>query len=162
MTISRTHLRNEFPRGWWRSPRWWFAGALEAASKAVVTMAPMLLIHKTAYAVRHRRSPIELARIDGEGFVYGFVSHLALISLLVLVTFAQPGMLPMLLGLGAYLLVNAAVAGTVVVVLAISRWHERADWSAIDFIDKHGAVGRPPETPAEYEADRLKCFLAGK
>ncbi len=155
-------FRDDFPRGWWHSPRWWFVSTTEALDKAILIIAPALLVHRAMFAVRHRRDPAKLARLDGEGFSFGLLAGVGMVAMLLMTTAGQPVVVWFLVGMGAFLILNVLVAGTVCAVLVVSRIRERPDWAAIDFVAKHGAPQRPPETPKEYAAEEMKVFLAGR
>lgn len=116
--------RAEFPKGWWRSAHWWGAAIKRDFAALVVIAAPALLPNKAVQAVRHRRDPKRLAQINGEGFAYGFFGAVWVIVMLIWVTAGRAEMLPLMLGLGCFSILNAVVAGTVVGVL-IASWIRR-------------------------------------
>jgi hypothetical protein len=120
-----SQARADFPTGWWRSWRWWGSAIKRDATEALLVIAPALLPHRAVFAVRNRRDPEQLSRLDGEGFVYGFGGALALIAMLVWTTTGSNGPLPFRLGLGGFLVLNAAVSGTVVAVLIAARLRHR-------------------------------------
>lgn len=158
---SRTRLRQDFPQGWWHSPRWWGGAVKQDAGMLLTTFAPGLLLHKAVFAVKHRASPVKLARINIEAFVYGLVASIAVLGVLVWSLAGQPDSLPVLTGLGGFQLLNILVAGTVVAVVTVSRIRERAAWSAIGFVERNQAGDQqPPQTPREYEAERMKALIA--
>ncbi|GAB3245285.1 hypothetical protein [Arthrobacter pigmenti] len=161
MSKSIRQLHNDFPRYWWRSAGWWRAAAKQDATAVLTLIAPVLLTHKAVFAVRHRRNPVQLSRINGESFAYGVAGSIALLVMLAWTSAGRAGMFPLVLGMGSVLTLNVLVSGTVVAVLAGSRARERPDWSAIDFVERNGAHGRPPETPDEDEAERMKVLLTG-
>lgn len=113
-------MRTDLPKGWWRSARWWGSTAVNGVASGLMIVAPVLLLHQAVHAVRHRRDPAKLARLNGEGFSYGLVASGVLVVALVWTTAGIPEFLPLLLGMGAFLVLNVAVAGTVVCVLAAS------------------------------------------
>ena len=121
----RAQARADFPTGWWRSCRWWGSAIKKDATAALLLVASALLPHRAVFAVRNRRDPEQLSRLDGEGFVYGFVGALALIAILVWTTSGSNELLPFRLGLGGFLVLNAAVSGTVVAVLIAARLRRR-------------------------------------
>lgn len=123
----RAQARADFPTGWWRSWRWWGSAIKKDATAALLVIAPALLPHRAVFAVHNRRDPEQLSRLDGEGLVYGFVGALALIAMLVWTTAGSNELLPFRLGLGGFLVLNAAVSGTVVVVLVATRLRRRKE-----------------------------------
>lgn len=145
----RSQLRNDFPKHWWRSARWWGGVIKEDATALIVVVAPVLLPHKAVQAVRYRRDPAHLARFNGEGFTYGLVGSVGVIAMLTWVTAGRAEMLPLLVGLGSFLALNALVSGTVVGVLATSLIRERC----VNVPD------RPSEAPDEHESDRTEALL---
>lgn len=156
----RQSFRDDFPRGWWRNPRWWSADLKKFAGMAITTVAPVLLAHKALYAVRHCQDPVKLSRINGEAWTYGFLAGVWGLLMAIVTTVGQAGMLPFLLGMGSFLLLNVAVAGAVVSVLAASRIRSRVEWKGLDYVKAHSAPDdRPPYTVEEYEAARLKSLL---
>lgn len=116
----RDQMKTDLPKGWWRSARWWGSTAVNGVVSGLMIVAPALLLNQAVYAVRHRRDRAKLARLNGEGFSYGLVASVVLVAALVWSTAGIPEFLPILLGMGAFLALNAAVAGTVVGVLAAS------------------------------------------
>lgn len=123
----RAQARADFPTGWWRSWRWWGSAIKKDATAALLVVAPALLPHCAVFAVRNRRDPKQLSRLDGEGFVYGFVGALALIAMLVWTTTGSNELLPLQLGMGGFLALNAAASGTVVAVLIAARLRRRKE-----------------------------------
>lgn len=123
----RSQARADFPTGWWRSWRWWGSAIKKDATAALLVVAPALLPHRVVFALRHRRCPGQLARVEGEGFVYGFVGALVLIVMLMWTTVGSTELLPLRLGLGGFLALNAAASGTVVAVLVAARLRRRKE-----------------------------------
>lgn len=129
----RDQMRTDLPKGWWRSARWWGSTAVNGVVSGLMIVAPVLLLHQAVYAVRYRRDGEKLARLNGEGFSYGLVASVVLVAALVWTTAGIPEFLPLLLGIGAFLVLNAAVAGTVVGVLAASGiGRRRADGERVE------------------------------
>ena len=158
---TRTRLRQDFPQGWWHSPRWWGGAVKQDVGMVLTTFAPVLLLHKAVFAVRHRASPVKLARINIEAFTYGLVACMVVLGVTVWALAGQSSSLPVLLGLGGFQLLNVLVAGTVVTVVAISRIRERAAWSAIDFVERnHAGSEQAPQTPRKYAAEPMKALIA--
>ncbi|MGR8007534.1 hypothetical protein [Streptomyces hypolithicus] len=66
-----SRLRGEFPRGWWRSARWWITGIRELALSTVAAVTTVLFVGEMMRAVRYRDEPRTPARLAGtfEGYV---------------------------------------------------------------------------------------------
>lgn len=50
----RTGLRNEFPRGWWRSAPWWLAGLREIGLGVVAVVVTAALLRRAVRELRSR------------------------------------------------------------------------------------------------------------
>ncbi|GAA1117355.1 hypothetical protein NE857_22465 [Nocardiopsis exhalans] len=158
----RTGLRNEFPRGWWRSAPWWLAGLREIGLGVVAVVATVALLRRAVRGLRSRDEPGALSVFDRclEGCLAGLLAHLAgLLGLAVLGLRGELTAVPALLLVlsVAWALVNAATAGLALFLVARSRWARQAEWSVIDFVAAWAPrYGRPPETIEEYKAERLR------
>jgi hypothetical protein len=165
MTSLRSKVRDEFPRGWWRSGVWWLAGTRELGLNCLTAVAAWLFIREALHFVRVRNSPRELAGglISFEGWIAGLLVGLAgLGSMVALATqdsaLAQ-GHLLALFSVGIlWFLVNVVVSLSALAVIARSRIRHRETWDELDFIEANlPKNGRPPETVEEYRAHHLKA-----
>ncbi|MFF8917457.1 hypothetical protein ACF08M_30155 [Streptomyces sp. NPDC015032] len=154
-----SRLRGEFPRGWWRSARWWIAGIRELAVSTTAAVATVAFVGEMVRAVRHRDEPRALAGLSGtfEGYVGGLLINGA--GLVVLVGMAIEDGPPVALAalLAGWCLLNIAVNAVVFVVVARSRIRQSATWAELDFVEQHvPKYGRPPETIEEYRAQKFQ------
>lgn len=159
----RSHIRDDFPVGWWRSASWWRAGFADLGLWIVACAFTIGLIRRVRSAVSHRDDPSRLAGIDAEKFAAGALVNLAGFFGWGrgLLTGESPeattGFVTAWVGL---CVLNAVAAITVIAVLARSRVKSRVAWSMIDFIDDHlPPAHRPPQTRDEYQAVRLADTL---
>lgn len=166
MGIMRQKLRDEFPRGWWRSPRWWWAGLKDLVAKALASITPVLLAGQVARAVKHRDRPEKLAKLDGEAYVVGLVLNVIVIVVLIQQSIGigeSPATVDEMLVLLTFSLtatgLNAITGLVAVLVLWRSRRRDRVWWSMRDYVFYHGVESRPPETIAEYRAERMRHSL---
>lgn len=122
---NRTSLNEAFPKGWWRSRRWWAQAISEQVLFAVTLFATVLRLGTAVRAVRDRRRPERLARIDGEAFTYALLGNGGSLALLIWV--ASNISLPVLpaLSLGGFFGLNTIVAALVVTVLVVSKLWRR-------------------------------------
>ncbi|MEU9303325.1 hypothetical protein [Streptomyces sp. NPDC048269] len=154
-----SRLRGEFPRGWWRSARWWITGIRELALSTVAAVTTVVFVGEMVRAVRHRDEPRTLARLAGtiEGYVSSILVNDA--GLGVLVTMPIEDDLPVVLMvlLTGWCPSNIGVSVVFVVVAAQSRIRRPAAWAELDFVEQHAPkYGRPPETIEEYRAQQLQ------
>lgn len=158
----KTGLRNEFPRGWWRSASWWRVG-LREVGLGVVAIA--VLLPWVVPGLRSRGEPGALSIFDRclEGCLAGLVVHLTgLVGLAVLDLRGELTAVPALLLVlaAAWVSANAAIAGLALSLVLRSRWARRAEWSVLDFVAARAPrYGRPPEAVEEYEAERLRGLV---
>ncbi|SIO87182.1 hypothetical protein [Nocardiopsis sp. JB363] len=158
----KTGLRNEFPRGRWRSASWWLAGLWEIDLGIVAVVATAALLPWAVRGLRSRDEPEALSVFDRcfKGCLAGLVAHLA--GLLGLAVLDLRGELMAVLALplilaAAWSSANAATAGLALFLVARSRWARQAEWSVIGFVAARAPrYGRPPETIEEYEAEQLR------
>jgi len=150
----RSQLRNDFPKHWWRSARWWSAGIKEDATALIVVVAPVLLLHKAVQAMRYRGDPARLACLNGEAFAFGFFASVGVIAMLAWIAAGRAEMFPLqvMLGLYCFLTLNALVSGTVVGVLADWLIRERR----IEVPDHQS------EATDERKSDGTEAPLAGQ
>ncbi|MEV7960283.1 hypothetical protein [Streptomyces sp. NPDC088141] len=154
-----SRLRGEFPRGWWRSARWWITGIRELAVSTGAAVVTVVFVGEMLRAVRHRHEPRILAHLSGtfEGYVGSLLINGA--GLVVLVSMAIEDSLPVMLTalLAGWCLFNIAITATVFVVAVRSRIRQPATWAELDFVEQHAPkYGRPPETIEEYRAQQLQ------
>lgn len=156
-------LRRDFPRGWWRSSAWWFAGFRDVMVSCMVAMFTAAYMGRARRIVRHRDDPQEVARLVGrvEGWMMAVLLGAAYLSMLValVVQLGQPSGPLWIVGATMFLWSTSSIAigGAVLVVLARSRLRQRRAWSDIDFVEENTPRhGRPPETVEEYRALRMK------
>jgi hypothetical protein len=152
-----SRLRNEFPRGWWRSAQWWITGIRELARGTVAAAATVVFVGEMVRAMRHRDEPRTLARLAGtfEGDVSSLVVNGT--GLDVLGTMAIEDDLPVVLMvlLTGWCLSNIGISAVVLVVVAHSRIQRPAAWAALDFVEQHAPkYGRLPETIEQYRAQQ--------
>ncbi|MEU7317893.1 hypothetical protein [Streptomyces sp. NPDC007083] len=162
----RSTVRDEFPHGWWRSPRWWFEGARQTALGCLTAAAPVLFAREAHRAVRYRDDPPALSSLKGsaEGYAGGLLLGCAGLGAAVALEIATPGwcldwaVFSRLGLMSLWCLANVTVASTMLTILVRSRIRHRPYWEEVDFIDAHAPKhGRPPETSEEYRALRLKA-----
>lgn len=154
-----SRLRDEFPRGWCRSARWWITGIRDLALSTAAAVATAVFVGEVKRAVRHREEPWTLARLSGtfEGYVAGLLVNSA--GLVVLVTMAIEDGLPVVLTalLAGWCLLNIAISAMVFVMVARSRIRQSAAWAELDFVEQHApGYGQPPETIEEYRAQQFQ------
>ncbi|WP_371792876.1 hypothetical protein OG285_31540 [Streptomyces sp. NBC_01471] len=154
-----SRLRGEFPRGWWRSARWWIAGLRELALSTVTAVVNVLFVGEMVHAAQHRDEPRALAHLSGtfEGYVGSLLINGA--GLVVLAVMAIKDRLPVVLTalLAGWCPLNFGVSAVVFVMVARSRIRQSATWAKLDFIEEHAPkYGRPPETIEEYRAQQLQ------
>ncbi|MFF1880057.1 hypothetical protein ACFVVC_01140 [Pseudarthrobacter sp. NPDC058196] len=165
----RAKTRDEFPRGWWRSGRWWLEGARELGVNCLAALASVLFVREVLRLVRDRDSPDDLARrrVPTEGWVAGLLlgcmalgSFTALASLAAQTGSSSPdrGLVQVAVLVSMlWWLANVVVSVTALAVLSRSRIRHMDAWAEIDFVETHAPkYGRPPETVEEYRALRLK------
>lgn len=165
MTSLRSKVRDEFPRGWWRSGVWWVAGLRELGLNCLAAVGAWLFTREALRLVRGRDTPRELTegRVPVEGWTAGLLGGMAgLGSMVALATqdsaLAQ-GYLLALLTVGIlWFLADVAVSVTALAVIARSWIRHREAWEDLDFIEANlPKNGRPPETVEEYRAQYLKA-----
>lgn len=158
MTRFRQSMRDDFPRGWWRSAAWWRAGV--SLREPVSILLPVLTLRRVREIVRLRDNPVGLAsREDIEAYGIGLGANVALMLLTTRIAMAG-GPLWVVALLAAIALVNGTVCAAVVATVARSRLTERFTWAELDYVDRHAPVGdRPPDTVEEHEAVRLRNSL---
>lgn len=165
MSSWRSRLRDELPRGWWCSQRWWLTGLGEVVVGLLATFAAVVLTRTVARAWRAREDPSALRGMDRviEGYVGSVVLHgVGLAGLLLPGVRAGLGSAPaaVLIVLIAWCAENLAVGLWAGVIIARSRWRCRVHWSMIDFVDEHAPKnGREPATTEEYQAQRLSASV---
>ncbi|MDO4254298.1 MAG: hypothetical protein Q4C81_04010 [Kocuria sp.] len=163
----RSTARNEFPRGWWRSRRWWLESLRELVLNCLTAIAAVIFAREAGRLVRDRDSPqaLSIRRISTEGWTAGFlvgctvfVSMAALAALAAQDSASDQGVVLAIAIVGAlWSLAGVATSATALAVLVRSRIRHRADWEEIDFIEANAPKhGQPPETVEEYRALRLK------
>ncbi|MGW3199201.1 hypothetical protein ACWDBD_32470 [Streptomyces sp. NPDC001118] len=154
-----SRLRSEFPRGWCRSARWWITGIRDLVLSIAAAVATVVFVGDMMCAVRNRDEPRTLTRLSGTfgGYVASLLVNSA--GLVVLVTMASEGGLPVVPTalLAGWCLLNITTSATVFVVVARSRIRQQAAWAELDFVEQHAPkYGRPPETIEEYRAQQLQ------
>lgn len=160
----RSRVRNEFPRRWWRSARWWWSGLRELGVNCLAAIATVIFVREATRLVNLRDQPREIARgrVSVEGWTAGLIVGIAGVVTMGSVTgyaFDEgQSALGAACGISAmWSLLNAAVAAIAVGVLVRSRLRQRADWKDLDFIEAHAPRnGRPPETVEEYRVLRME------
>ncbi|WP_026820193.1 hypothetical protein [Arthrobacter castelli] len=164
----RSRLRDDFPAGWWHCRRWWTDGGRELGLWLVAITVTVMLLARVVTALRCRRRPVVLARINGEAFVAAGLANSIMVIFAVIALTTGPAArdrswLFALVAFLALCVLNLLVASVMVAVLAVSRLTNKFEWSVIDYIDRHGVRGSaPPQTCAEYEAERMRDFLGGR
>ncbi|WP_327357735.1 hypothetical protein [Streptomyces sp. NBC_01304] len=158
-------LRGEFPRGWWRSTRWWITGTRDLALSTAAAVATVVFAGEMMRAVRHRDEPRTLARPSGTFERYTaslLINSAGLVALLIMTI--EDGLLVVLTALlTGWCLLNIVISATVLVVVAQSRIRQPAAWAKLDFVEQHAPrYGRPPETIEEYRAQQLQDVASGK
>lgn len=132
-----SRLRGEFPRGWWRSARWWVTGFRELALSTVAAVTTVVFVGEMVRAVRHRDKARTLARLAGtfEGYVSSLLVNGA--GLGVLGTMAIEDVLSVVLMvlLTGWCLSNIGVSAVVFVVVAQSRIRRPVAWAELDFVE---------------------------
>lgn len=165
MTSLRSKVRDEFPRGWWRSGVWWLAGLRELGLNCLAALAAWFFIREALHLVRGRNAPREIAdgRVPVEGWTAGLLVGLAgLGSMVALATqdsaLAQGHLLALFTVGILWFLVDVVVSVTALAVIARSCIRHREAWEELDFIEANlPKNGRPPETVEEYRAQHLKA-----
>ncbi|MFF3127057.1 hypothetical protein ACFVRD_33200 [Streptomyces sp. NPDC057908] len=121
-------LRGEFPRGWWRSARWWITGIRELVLSTVAAVATVVFVGEMVRVVRHRDEPLVISRLLGtfEGYVASLLVNGAGLGVLVAMAIedglpVSPGAVALTALLTAWCLLNIAVSAVVFVVVARSR-----------------------------------------
>ncbi|MFD4945551.1 hypothetical protein ACFWNT_24225 [Streptomyces sp. NPDC058409] len=156
--------RGEFPRGWWRSARWWITGIRELALSTMAAVATVVFVGEMIRVVRHRDEPLVISRLLGtfEGYVASLLVNGAGLGVLVAMAIedglpASPGAVGLTALLTAWCLLNIALGAVVFVVVARSRIQQPMMWAELDFVEQHAPkYGRPPETIEEYRAQQLQ------
>lgn len=156
-------LRDEFPRGWLFSGRWWLEGLRDIGVRCVAAVATVLFFREAMNVVRWRDEPRRLSRLRGtdEGYVAGLlVNFVGLVGAGLLFLRGSTDLSIVALGvsvaLTAWCLLNVVTSAVVVWTLVSSRIRHRQEWVELDFVDQHRPrYGRPPETIEEYRAQRL-------
>src|SRR5690606_17560054 len=64
MGSAKRDLKDLLPKGWWRSPRWWFEDWRGGVRLMAMMLAPVALVGCAVHAVRHRDKPERLASQD--------------------------------------------------------------------------------------------------
>ncbi|MFD9604715.1 hypothetical protein [Streptomyces sp. NPDC059970] len=123
-----SRLRGEFPRGWWRSARWWITGIRELALSTVAAVATVVFVGEMVRVVRHHDEPLVISRLLGtfEGYVASLLVNGAGLGVLVAMAIedglpVSPGAVALTALLTAWCLLNIAVSAVVFVVVARSR-----------------------------------------
>lgn len=153
----RSLWKNEFPPGWWRCRRWWFAGSAQMGRNMAISVATFAYWRSVRDLVAVRRDPRALVahRLGDEAVVGGVLVSIAMLLILV------PAMLSAPLGISLLLLnilvfvvgVNLVLCLLALVVLVRSRLAHPRFWQAADAAARHAPrYGRPPETMVEYQA----------
>ncbi len=162
----RSRIRDDFPAGWWHCRQWWAISSRELGLWLAAMVVTVILLPRVVIALRCRRRPAALAKINGEAFVAAGVANSILVVFTVIALAAAPPARDRswLFGLAALMMLcvlNLLVASVMVAVLVASRLTNKFEWSVIDYIDRYGARGsKPPQTCREYEAERMRGFLA--
>lgn len=161
----RSTVRDEFPRGWWRSISWWFASLRGIALSCLVALATVLFAGEMRCVVRMRDHPWQLRHVKGstEGFVGAVMINIAGLAVVAATAAGKPAtadggawFVVVALSMALWCLANVMVACVVLAVLLRSRIRQRDVWQDIDFVEMHTPkYGRPPETVEEYQAQRL-------
>lgn len=157
----RGNLRADFPRGWWRSTRWWAECVKDVAGFAAIALAPALLTNNIRTVMTHRHEPRALARVESGLDAYMASCFLQAIGIFFCVSMGlrPPAFETWVLAcaIGLYCTLNFLAAVLVTVLVFRSRFTDRFEWSIVDFIEEHAPKeGQPPETVKEYEAQRLR------
>lgn len=163
----RADLRDDFPRGWWRSWRWWLDGLTEIRVFVLLALTTALRVRRLRAARRHQDDPVFLAREDAhlDAYVAGVllgVSGLCLVGWAVV-----DGQLTWSLVTGVVLsasmcwcMGNVVVGSLMIKTIVESRRRQPQTWCDLDFIESHAPRnGRPPGTVEEYAALRMKSEL---
>jgi len=155
----RSVLHKEFPRGWWRSPRWWVLGMRGLFLSCVVSLAAVICLRQALQVLRVREDPRGLAQqpVPDEGWAAGvLVACLGLGSTMYLLVSSAVSMW-VVAALVLWCLLNLAVATTALVVHFRSRWRHPGQWQELDYIERHAPLwDHPPQTPQEYQAVWLR------
>lgn len=160
----RSRIRDEFPRGWFKSGRWWLEGIREIGLSCAAAVATALFARQALRLVKDRDDPVALsrARIAGEAWCAGLLVAAVVLGAGVALALESsaadaPGAALTAAAMIAWSLADIATAATALAVLMRSRIGERSSWEEIDFVDLHASrQGRPPETVEEYRALRLR------
>lgn len=159
----RSMIRDEFPRGWWRSASWWLEGVKEIGRNCAVALATAVFARHAARMVRDRDDPVALSRskVTDEGWCTGLLVAAVLLGAgVALALSASPGSsgtAAVATAMILWSLANLTTAAAALAVLMRSRIRRRGCWEEIDFVDLNAPRrGRPPETVEEYRALRLQ------
>lgn len=165
MKSFRTRVREEFPRGWWHSGRWWLAGLREIGTHLLATFAPLLLISGVLCAWRHREDPSQLRALDRtlEGYVGGGLLYgVGLVGLALPGVHESLGFLPVaaVITMIIWCAASSALSVWAVTIIVRSRWMHKVLWSMIDFVEENCPKnGQAPDTAEEHQACRLSASL---
>lgn len=159
----RSRIRDEFPRGWWRTKNWWTEGLQEIGRNCAVALATGFYAGEAKRMRAAKDDPVALSRtkVSDEAWCGGMlVSALVLGSGIGLAasgaSAGSPATMLMATGLILWALADLVVSVMALSVLLRSRMRRRGDWAEIDFVDRNAPRhGRPPETIEEYRAQRL-------
>lgn len=162
----RSKMRDEFPRGWWRSVRWWFTGTKELVLATLASVATVLFWGEVRRAIRSRNDPQVLMhlRATTEGYVAGFVVgcgfFVIMPQMLLAITASAPQLTPptvLVVILAAWFATNAVLCAIVLSLVLRSRFRHKPAWEQHEFIEQHAPkFGRPPETIDEYRAAAMR------
>ncbi|PZT88167.1 MAG: hypothetical protein DI630_33555 [Gordonia sp. (in: high G+C Gram-positive bacteria)] len=161
MTV-RSLMRQEFPRGWWRSLRWWVSGSLGLLCSMLAAVAAVVFIADVLRLLRHRDEPdvVASARVPFEGYLAGaLLGCLGLGIALEVLVIRWPldiFMSVLLGGVIVWCVAHMLVCGTACVVTVRSWLRAPRAWADIDFVSKNlPRHGQPPGTVEEYRALRM-------
>ena len=149
MTV-RSLMRQEFPRGWWRSLRWWVSGSLGLLCSMLAAVAAVVFIADVLRLLRHRDEPdvVASARVPFEGYLAGaLLGCLGLGIALEVLVIRWPldiFMSVLLGGVIVWCVAHMLVCGTACVVTVRSWLRAPRAWADIDFVSKN----LPPSRPA--------------
>lgn len=155
----RQDVRDDFPPGWWRSAAWWRAGFVDMGTRTLIVIASALMPRRIRTALRARCIPTQLAPLDDllDAYLAAVLVNLgACAAATWWLGTGSPHVL-VVVAVAAYAIVNTVAALIVIITVSRSRLTQAAEWAVLDYIDRHAPRrGRPPETIAEYDAERLK------